>query len=380
MTAAPPVTSLVTSVLPAADVPQAEWDGLARAAGALFATPAWVRAVDAVLAPGRVLVATARRGDRLVGVLPVEVRRVAGTPVVRFAGTGPSDYGTVPVAVGVAAGAVVAGLLDALERHLGRAVVLDLQQVSDLDATGAAVRAWARSRGRAVRVVRQAETIRRELGPADAKDSKNRRAKDRRTLRRLAGLGEVEVCPDLLPDPLPDPAAVDALVAELDAVDAAHPHAGDRNRPWTGTRGRFLTEFLRAAPPGGRWLTGVRVDGRLVAYSVELVAGSTVGTYLCSYRAEVAEAAVGTMLLHDARRRAHAQGAVVVDMLRGLEGYKHLIATSTHVSRRVLVLPHRALLPLAPVLAWRQELRPLVRRWRARRAAPRPQDPPTSSR
>ncbi len=248
--------------------------------------------------------------------------------------------------------------------------VLDLQQVSDLDPTAQDVRAWAAARGRRVRVRAQAETIRRTFGPEDGRESKNRRTKDRKTLKRLGELGTVEVCGELLPDPT-DCGATDALLAELRAVDAAHPNADHRNQPWTGTTGDLLALFLRTADPASRWLTGVRLDGRLVAYSFQLVTDRVVATYLCSYRREVAEVGVGTLLLHDVRRRAYAHGAGVLDLLRGLEPYKFRLATSTHVSRRIVVLPDARLrwTALGAALTWRQDLRPhvlRVRAWRSR--------------
>lgn len=384
-----PAPSLVTRVVTAAD-PVPGWEELTAATGALFAGPAWVSAT-AVLG-GPVRVATARHGDApdapLVGVLPFVLDPAArpglgGRPVLRFAGTGPSDYGTVPVAPGADRRAVVVALLDAAVATAGTASpVLDLQQVGELDPTAQDVQAWAAARGRRVRVRAQAETIRRTFGPEDGRESKNRRTKDRKTLKRLGELGTVEVCEELLPDPT-DCTVTDALVAELRAVDAAHPNADRRNQPWTGSTGDLLALFLRTADPASRWLTGVRLDGRLVAYSFQLVTDRVVATYLCSYRREVAGAGVGTLLLHDVRRRAYAHGAEVLDLLRGLEGYKFRLATSTHVSRRVVVLPDTRLrwTALGAALTWRQDLRPhvlRVRAWRARRGAA-PQERPTSA-
>ncbi|GAB3463639.1 GNAT family N-acetyltransferase [Kineococcus endophyticus] len=384
-----PTPSLVTRVVTAAD-PVPGWEELTAATGALFAGPAWVSATTVLGGPVRV--ATVRGGDApdspLLGVLPFVVDEtplpgVAGRPVVRFAGTGPSDYGTVPVAPGADRRAVVAALLDAAVAAAGPAgPVLDLQQVSDLDPTAQDVRAWAAARGRRVRVRAQAETIRRTFGPEDGRESKNRRTKDRKTLKRLGELGTVEVCGELLPDPT-DCSLTDGLLAELRAVDAAHPNADHRNQPWTGATGDLLALFLRTADPASRWLTGVRLDGRLVAYSFELVTDRVVATYLCSYRREVAEVGVGTLLLHDVRRRAYAHGAVVLDLLRGLEPYKFRLATSTHVSRRIVVLPDGRLrwTALGAALTWRQDLRPHVQRvraWRSRRGTA-PQDRPTSA-
>jgi CelD/BcsL family acetyltransferase involved in cellulose biosynthesis len=377
----------VTRVVPV-HTPVRGWAELTAATGALFASPAWVGATTVLGAPVRLALARAGTDDDtpLLGLLPFVVQDVAGVPVVRFAGTGPSDYGTVPVTPGADRVAVVAALLDAVLADVtgdaadGRAqgdVVLDLQQVSELDPTAQAVRAWADARGRTVRERVQAETIRRTFGPDDGRESKNRRTKDRKTLKRLAALGAVEVCSDLLPDPV----GADALVEELRAVDAAHPNADERNQPWTGTTGRLLAHHLRTAPPASRWLTGVRVDGRLVAYTLNLVAGNAVATYLCSYRREIADAGAGTLLLHEVRRRAFAHGAAALDLLRGLEPYKFRLATSTHVSHRLVVLPDGGTrwTLLGAALTWRQDLRPVVLRVRTWRDARRAQDRPTSA-
>ncbi len=145
-------------------------------------------------------------------------------------------------------------------------------------------------------------------------------------------------------------------------MDAAHPNAARRSHPWTGRSGGLLQDFLSSAEPGARRLSGIRVDGRLVAYSFDLLAPGYVATYYASYSAEVAHCGVGTYLENLVRVRAAESGTACFDLLRGLQPYKHRVATQQHLSCRLQIMPPGVLRTrhgwlVASLIGWRQMAR-----------------------
>jgi CelD/BcsL family acetyltransferase involved in cellulose biosynthesis len=347
----------------AASVPG--WAELARDLGAIFAVPAWALGAHHHMGGGTPLIVTVRDGSRLVGLLPLALRRRCGMPVLGFLGAGPSDYGTVLVdRRGADPQVVVDLLLDAAVESVPPAL-LDLEQMSDADPALVLVQRWATRRGRSVRCLAQAGTLQEVFRVVDGVPAVPRtrsiRRHGHRTVRLLQAMGEVEILRDLLPD-APAWEDVVRVADECAAVDAGHPSAGQRTHPWVGPSGRLLRDFLYAAPPESRWLAGVRLDGRLVAYSLDLVAPTSVATYFASYHVDVAHCGVGTFLESQTRIRAAEWGAGQLDFLRGLQPYKKRAATVEHTSYRVQILPGQLtgrLLgrAIGVLLAWRQELR-----------------------
>ncbi|WP_432484810.1 GNAT family N-acetyltransferase [Kineococcus esterisolvens] len=354
----------VRRTLEGAPVP--EWRVLAHRGGhPPFCGPDWLRAVHTHLGAGEPLLVDVRRQGRLLafgafsvlGAGPGRTR-----PVVTFLGAGGSDYASVLTDPDgpVPAQRLVAAVLDAVVAEVPGAL-FDLEQVLGDDPLLEAAAGWAAERGYAARRLHQATVHAVVLPPTvaehDAALGRHARHEERRQWRRLAERGELVVVDDLL-DGLAQlretqPAAADehlaALVAELAAVDAAHPRAARRHQPWRGASGRTLAQFLRTAPRGVAQLSGLRVDGRLVAYAFCLAGPRALHGYVQSYRAAVAAAGPGTLLLLRVRRRALLSGYAELDLMRGDEAYKRRFERTTRHTERLTLAP-TGLTPLSAAL------------------------------
>ncbi|MBB2900208.1 CelD/BcsL family acetyltransferase involved in cellulose biosynthesis [Kineococcus radiotolerans] len=332
--------------------PVPEWRALAARAGQPpFTGPDWLRAVHTHLGAGEPLLVSVRRDGRLLALGAFTVLP-GSRPLLTFLGAGASDYAAVladPDA-GVPTSRLVAAVVDGALREVPGAL-LDLEQVPAEGELPELVAEWARARGYTVRTLRQA-TVHALPLPAtveehDTRLGRHARHEERRQWRRLAELGDLVVVDDLLHDVVelrerdPDAAAdhLDELVAELAEVDDAHPRAAHRRRPWRGASGRTLTEVLRTTPPGVVQLSGLRLDGELVAYAFCLAGPTALHGYVQSYRARYAATGPGTLLLLRIRRRALVSGYRELDLLRGDEAYKRRLDPTTRHTVRLLLAP-----------------------------------------
>jgi len=330
------------------NAPVPEWRVLAARAGeSPFTGPDWLRAVHTHLGVGEPLLVSVRRDGRLLAFGAFAV--VGGSrPLLTFLGAGGSDYAAIladPDA-GIPASRLVAAVLDGAVREVPGAV-MDLEQVPADSALPELLAQWAYRRGYAVRTLTQA-TVHSVPLPAtveehDAAMGRHERHEERRQWRRLAESGELVVADDLLDglaelrrrDPEAAADRLEELVTELAEVDDAHPHAARRRRPWRGASGRTLTEVLWTAPEGTVQLSGLRVDGELVAYAFCMAGPNALHGYVQSYRSRYAATGPGSLLLLRLRRRAIVSGFAELDLLRGDEAYKRRLEP---VSRRTLRL------------------------------------------
>ncbi|WP_432491532.1 GNAT family N-acetyltransferase [Kineococcus gypseus] len=353
----------VRRTLEGAPVP--EWRALAvRGGHPPFCGPDWLRAVHTHLGAGEPLLVLVRRQGRLLalGAFAVLAAGPGGSrPVVTLLGAGGSDYASVPTDPDspVPCARLHAAVLDAVLAEVPGAL-FDLEQVLEDDPLLDAAREWAGARGYSARRLRQA-TVHAVRLPAtvaehDAALGRHARHEERRQWRRLAERGELVVADDLLDglaelredDPDAAEERLSLLLAELAAVDAAHPRAARRRQPWRGAPGRTLAQFLRTAPRGLVQLSGLRVDGRLVAYALCLAGPRALHGYVQAYRADVAATGPGTLLLLRVRRRALLSGYAELDLMRGEEGYKRRLGpTARHTARLTLAPAGLAPVPAA---------------------------------
>ena len=332
--------------------PVPEWRVLAARAGeSPFTGPDWLRAVHTHLGVGEPLLVSVRRDGRLLAFGAFAL--LAGPrPLLTFLGAGGSDYAAVladPDA-GVPVARLVAAVLDGALREAPGAV-LDLEQVPADGELPELVARWAHGRGYAVRSLPQATVhglpLEATVEEHDAALGRHARHEERRQWRRLAELGDLVVVDDLLDgladlrehDPEAAADRLDELVAELAEVDDAHPRAAHRRRPWRGASGRTLTEVLRTTPAGVVQLSGLRLDGELVAYAFCLAGPKALHGYVQSYRARYAATGPGTLLLLRIRRRALVSGYRELDLLRGDEAYKKRLEPTTRHTVRLLLAP-----------------------------------------
>jgi CelD/BcsL family acetyltransferase involved in cellulose biosynthesis len=349
------------------NAPVPEWRVLATRAGEPpFAGPDWLRAVHTHLGVGEPLLVSVRRDGRLLAFGAFAV--VGGArPLLTFLGAGGSDYAAVladPDA-DIPTSRLVAAVLDGAVREVPGAV-MDLEQVPADGGLPELVAQWAYRRGYAIRTLTQA-TVHAVRLPAtveehDASLGRHVRHEERRQWRRLAESGELVVADDLLDglveerahDPEAAADRLEELVTELAEVDDAHPHAARRRRPWRGASGRTLTEVLWTAPPGTVQLSGLRVDGELIAYAFCLAGPKALHGYVQSYRSRYAATGPGSLLLLRIRRRAILSGYAELDLLRGDEAYKRRLEPVSRQTVRLQLAP--ASRDLVPGLAVRMNL------------------------
>jgi CelD/BcsL family acetyltransferase involved in cellulose biosynthesis len=307
----------------------------------------------------RLLLVAVLRAGRPAGLGPFMVGSSAGGSVVRFVGTGLSDYGDLIVDERIASRReVVFAALDAVRARCPEAV-LDLEQVPDRSGTVGLLAGWAAERGYRLRCrVQQRCPYQRLPSDADLLDagrSQSSRRQGRRNTRALERLGPLRLVAYGLEAGLQaglqagqeaglqgGQAGADlaAAVRAMADVERAHPAAERRVNSFEGSRGRFLTDVLAGAAEAGQlWLSGLWVGSTLVAYSVAFEQGGVLYGYLQGYRREYANYSPGTILLLHLQREAIRRRIHTVDYLRGAESYKLRWQTGTAVNRRVLLRP-----------------------------------------
>ena len=334
----------------------------------------------------QLLLVVVERTGRPVGMGSFMLTRTVGGGIVRFVGTGLSDYGDLLVDEQVTSRrSVVFAALDAVRQYCPHAL-FDLEQVPGRSGTATLVVEWAVSRGYRHRRYPQ-ETCPFQRLPTDpqlldAGLSQSTRRQERRNTKALGALGPVRLVASAA-----STAELDVLVATMAAIEREHPAAQQRMNSWQGDRGRFLTDVLAAAAASGQlWLSGLWVGETLVAYSVAFESGGVLYGYLQGYRQDYASYGPGTTLLLHLQRSAIRHGIHTFDFLRGGESYKLRWQTGVGLNERLLLAPAAAgpLVVVATVVhlvhvRWRHVLRaiPGLRRARhhlRRHRRPRPAD------
>jgi CelD/BcsL family acetyltransferase involved in cellulose biosynthesis len=304
-----------------------------------FSSPAWLSAWWAHHGGGRrLLLVTAVQDGTLIGVAPFMWHRHYGVPVVRFVGTGLSDYGGLVVDDAMPRRDVVFGLLDRLRATMPRAV-LDLWEVSESDPLLEIVSEWVKDRDERMRTFVTAFCpylrLSGDLAAHDRALSTSVKRDERRNLRRLAELGTLEVSDDLIHE-----RDVAEVVDELAALEDLHPRAGERANPWRAPGSLFAEAVLRSTADTGQvWLQGIRVNSQLIAYSVAFRHRTTLYGYLQGFRADHARYGPGRLLQLHIQRSAIAAGITTFDLLRGAEPHKQGWTDTGFTNRRIVVWP-----------------------------------------
>jgi CelD/BcsL family acetyltransferase involved in cellulose biosynthesis len=304
----------------------AEWDDLADRAGAdPFARPGWFAAWWGAFGDeGRFGVVAVRGGARLRALAPL-VRRGAITSsptnahTPRFALLGEDE--------------------DALDELAG--ILLRLRQrrlsLSPLHASGTSIAAMRRA-GEAARY-RLVERVELRspyrsldgVGAADELVERRMRKELRRCRRRLDDLGEVTVLAERGGERL------EAALADAFEVEA---------RGWKGGAGtaiasspetrRFYEEVARwAAARGSLRLMQLRLDGRLVAFELDLLEGGSIYSLKAGFDPEHARFSPGHLVALAAVEEALAAGARSYELLGDAEPYKLRFTHTCHEMRSI---------------------------------------------
>jgi CelD/BcsL family acetyltransferase involved in cellulose biosynthesis len=308
-------------------------------AATFFSSPVWLSAWWAHHGGGRrPLLVTAVQDGTLVGIAPFMWHRHYGVPVVRFVGTGLSDYGGVVVDDALPRRDIVYGLLDRLRATMPHAV-LDMWEVSEGDPLLEIVTEWVRDRGERMRTFVTAVCpyldLSADLAAHARALSTSVKRDERRNLRRLAELGTLELSDDLTHE-----RDLAEVVDELAALEDLHPRAVERANPWRAPASLFPEAVLRATAGTGQvWLQGIRVNSQLIAYSVAFRHRATLYGYLQGFRADYARYGPGRLLQLHIQRSAIAAGITRFDLLRGAEPHKQGWTDLGSTNRRIVVWP-----------------------------------------
>jgi CelD/BcsL family acetyltransferase involved in cellulose biosynthesis len=290
-----------------------EWTELADTVRATpFLYPGWFQAWRSAFGAGALRLVTARRGDRLVGIVPMQARRGAWRSPTNAHSPGFDLL------------ALDAEALTALSAALFQDRVRDLA-VTPLDASGPALRTLgeaARARGYRMflRPASRAPYLRlaADLRAHESSLSHNLRHDVRRRLRRLCEAGVVSV---QLSDGSTD---LDDLLEEGFRVEALS---------WKGRRGtaiasreettRFYAALARwAAAVGWLRLAFLRMDGRAIAFQLDLELRSTYYSLKIGYDPEFERFSPGKLLAYTMVSRAVASGLEVYELLGTDEPWK----------------------------------------------------------
>jgi CelD/BcsL family acetyltransferase involved in cellulose biosynthesis len=262
---------------------------------------------------GELAVHVAHRDGRLVGALPLCIRRRYGLRVVSFLGgdTGLADLllagGEEPVTATALAARAASG------RH-------DFADFSGLPAGSRLVAGLGPS---SVRLIARSEApvldLRRGWHVVYASRlSAKKRSLHRRRRRQLASLGRLKVEVARTPDEL-ERALDDAFVVHLLRWNGRPDGSGFA----TPTGRRFNHALVRRlAPLNVPRIVTLRVDGRPIAFHYYLVLEGTMYVHRLAFDPDFARLSPGVINTLDAIEAAAAEGATRVEFLGGAERYK----------------------------------------------------------
>jgi len=290
-----------------------EWSELAdRVEAAPYLYPGWHRAWRTAFAGGALRVLAARRAGRLVGVLPMEVRRGGWR-----APTNAHSPGFDILALDdEAASVLAAALFEERPRHLTiRPVDADGRALQALAAAAAAhgYMTLAHPSGRAphLRLARDLRTHERAL-------SRNLRHDVERRLRRLCETGSV---------------SIEIANGRTGLEDLLREGFGVEAESWKGRRGTAIaahndtTRFYRdlaqwAADAGWLRLAFLRLDGRAIAFQFDLESGSRYYSLKIGYDPAFERFSPGKLLVYTMIARGVARGFRTYELLGTEEPWK----------------------------------------------------------
>jgi CelD/BcsL family acetyltransferase involved in cellulose biosynthesis len=308
-----PSTSTSIHVVDALEPLADEWTELGDTAGATpFLYPGWFQAWRSAFGAGALRLVTARRGGRLVGIVPMQARRGAWRSLTN-AHSPAFDLL-----------ALDAEAREALCRALFADRARDLT-VAPLDTSGPALRALheaARARGYRT-FVRPASRapylpLGGDLRVHEGALSRNLRHDVQRRLRRLCEAGVVSV------EIGDGSSGLDDLLEEGFRVEALS---------WKGRRGtaiasgeettRFYTRLARwAASVGWLRLAFLRLDGRAIAFQLDLESRSRYYSLKIGYDPDFQRFSPGKLLTYMMVSRAVSSGLQVYELLGTDEPWK----------------------------------------------------------
>jgi CelD/BcsL family acetyltransferase involved in cellulose biosynthesis len=334
-----------------------EWESLAERAGAApFLHPGWFAAWHRAYGRGELRVLSVRDGDRLAGVLPVEIR---GRTTRSATNTHSPLFGPVATDPDAERGLVA----QLVEQAKGR---IELAYVDPATTWYGALDTALRSDRRSVHAT---TALRSPYVRLDGDDGylagiPRKFIKDvRRRRRRLEEHGLVDVSVHSGAEGL------DAALDEFVALESSGWKADEGTSIGSGdARRRFYADIaLWAAARGWLRLAFLRLDGRPIAAELDLQCGDALYALKSGFDPDYRGFAPGHLLTSECLDAAAADGLRTYEFLGTDEPYKLSWTDTTRERVRVQAFPRG---PHGRLDAFgRQHVRPLVRRLRTRQRA-----------
>lgn len=325
-----PLTIRVVDDAAAAEQLREAWDELADACGAgPFARPAYGLAWWQHLGRGRLLVATAHEGGRLVALAPLHERRVGPCTVARWLGHG---LGTIAELLVRPGHERAAGLL--LQHLAAPTRVLDLVECREQLPGLAALQQLP---GRTTTAAPRDRCPVADIDPGDPlahlalREHKSMRTSLAARQRRIERAGlrlrmEVTETAEHLDALLPD------LLAVFDAAEADRPRQHLLRPPWDG----FVLDYLRETLDQGRSVVMLGyLDDRPFTLNAALLGPGTFSFWIGRYDPAAREFGPGNLMLRESFLWAGQRGIGHLDLLLGEGDYKRHWSTGSYATTEV---------------------------------------------
>jgi CelD/BcsL family acetyltransferase involved in cellulose biosynthesis len=324
-----------------------------------FHSPEWLLPFAERFAKGGLWVLTVWRGDRLVGLAPLQIVPRPEGRTLTFLGTPMTDYHGMLVAAGPPGEGVLEALVDHVAAASARWDICALEELrADDPLLGAAFPPGFRSEvseQEACPYVPLPSTgeqltaeFPHELGARLARSVRGlKRAGELRFV--VCGRGGARTRPprpqdsDLFFDAetMSEAAAADALIGALFRLHAARWNARQAPGVLSGEAVQQLHREVAAGMLGrGRLrLYGLSLDGRIEAVVYAFAHGQRLYSYLGGFNPVLGKFSPGLVILWHAMLMAIEEGLDELDFLRGDEAYKYRFGARVRWNRRRLVRP-----------------------------------------
>jgi CelD/BcsL family acetyltransferase involved in cellulose biosynthesis len=259
------------------------------------------------------VVAVARRGERLVGVLPLEVRSVAGTRIASFPGQHASALADLLLAPDEPLETGAALLARLREAPYDVAWLYGLPGGSRLAAiAGGELKLSRRVESPVLEMPDGFDEVLRTRVRGD-----HRRGRQRH-LRQLAEQGAMEFTVARTPDDLVRdlPAAFELMARRREGLPDDSGFTTPEGRKY------YLALARRLGPRDVLRLLTLRLDGRPIAFELYYVVATTMVFSMIAFEPELRRFSPGKLAFYESNSQASAEGARRIELLGRLDQYK----------------------------------------------------------
>ncbi|HYF93386.1 MAG TPA: GNAT family N-acetyltransferase [Symbiobacteriaceae bacterium] len=307
-----------------------------------FSTPAWLQTWWDHHHDGHELLLLRIQRDGIpAGFAPLMLAPIPGGRSVQFLGSGLSDYAEILVDESVAdRRSVIFALMDYLADSF-RDALYDFQEIPSVSPTLAILQEWAAKRR--VRSSAAPQDVCPTVALPETTEQYHKQLKKsfladiRRGERRLRERGEVVIVDHITPSD----GDWTTLKDEMSDLQSQRMRTKGEVPMWQGPLGLFVKDVLAATNATGQLrLTGLYLDGRLIAYELCFLHRTTIYAWSRAFDEEHRNTGPGKTALLHLLESGIAQGYRTFDLLRGEEPYKELWTNSLVQNLRFMFVVH----------------------------------------